>query len=214
MRPAARGRGAQQGGGRVRRVTVAIDVDGVIADFVGLVRCFIGVNRLSADWEPTCWNIHDDEHIRAHGRELRLALNVFFELAGLAKDISSYESEVAELKSIMTRHAQRAEFVFATSPMSSNRTWTHDREAWLHDQGFGDVPVIHTHRKDLVDADVLLDDKPEHVVAFARRRAGRAGILRKRPWNESASLPMVVGAGFDRVESMAAFGAWLDEVLT
>lgn len=198
----------------MRRVTVAIDVDGVIADFVGLVRGFVRADRLPVGWEPTCWDIHEDPHIKAHGSPLRWSLEDFFETSGLARGIPPYESEVDALKEIMTRHAQRADFIFVTSPMNSNRTWTHDREAWLHDQGFGDVPVIHTHRKDLVDADVLLDDKPEHVIAFAQRRAGRAGILRKRPWNESASLPMVIGAGFTRVESMAAFGAWLDEVLT
>jgi 5'(3')-deoxyribonucleotidase len=192
----------------MRRVTVAIDVDGVIADFVGLVRKEL---RLPKDWEPTCWNIAKDPI--AIGRPSAWLVELY-ERPGVCDAIPPYESEVAELKSIMTRHAQRADFVFATSPMANNRTWTHDREAWLRDQGFDDVPVIHTHRKDLVDADVLLDDKPENVVAFAARRAGRAGILRKRPWNESASVPMVVGAGFTRVESMAAFGVWLDEVLT
>jgi 5'(3')-deoxyribonucleotidase len=195
----------------MRRVTVAVDVDGVIADFVGLVRGFVRADRLPAGWEPACWDIYEDTHIKAYGSELRRSLDVFFETRGLAKDIPPYASEVAELKSIMTRHAQRADFVFATSPMAGNRTWTHDREAWLRDQGLGDVPVIHTHRKDLVDADVLLDDKPENVIAFAARRVGRAGVLRIRPWNESVPFPYPPRAA---VHSMRDFGTYLDEVLT
>jgi 5'(3')-deoxyribonucleotidase len=200
----------------MRRVTVAIDVDGVIADFVGLVRCEL---CLPDGWEPTCWDIAKDSvAIQTHGaRGASELTNAVYAAAFTCGAIPPYASEVAELKSIMTRHAQRADFVFATSPMNSNRTWTHDREAWLRDQGFDDVPVIHTHRKDLVDADVLLDDKPENVVAFAARRAGRVGVLRSRPWNETGAFAMReggTGGPSVRVKKMAAFGRFLDKVLT
>lgn len=193
----------------MRRVTVAIDVDGVIADFVETVRHEWG---LYESWEPTSFNICEDPTFRSYNGHTPRAFAEWCARRPIARDLRPYASEVRALKEIMTRHAQRAEFVFVTSPMHSNRTWTHDREAWLHDQGFGDVPVIHTHRKDLVDADVLLDDKPEHVIAFAQRRAGRAGVLRVRPWNESAPRPRTPQVYY--AESMCAFGAYLDEVLT
>jgi 5'(3')-deoxyribonucleotidase len=195
----------------MRRLVIAIDVDGVIADFVGLVRGFVSADRLPAGWEPACWDIYEDTHIKAYGSGLRRSFDVFFEMGGLANRIPPYASEVEELKSIMTRHAQRAEFVFATSPMASNRTWMHDREAWLRAQGFEDVPVIHTHRKDLVDADVLLDDKPEHVEAFVCRRSARKGVIRTRPWNAEAEIIRPFGSVVC-ADSMAAFGVILDDL--
>jgi 5'(3')-deoxyribonucleotidase len=188
----------------MRRLVIAIDVDGVIADFVGLVRKEL---RLPKDWEPKCWNIAKDPI--AIGCPSAW-LTELYERPGVCDAIPPYASEVAELKSIMTRHAQRAEFVFATSPMASNRTWMHDREAWLRAQGFEGVPVIHTGRKDLVDADVLLDDKPEHVIAFASRRSNRAGVLRVRPWNEHAPRPRTPQVYY--AESMREFGTYLDNL--
>lgn len=191
----------------MRRLVIAIDVDGVIADFVGLVREEL---CLPDAWEPTCWDIaKDNAVIQIHGAKgARDLTNALYAAAFTCGAIPPYASDVAELKSIMRRHAQRAEFVFATSPMASNRTWMHDREAWLRAQGFEGVPVIHTHRKDLVDADVLLDDKPEHVIAFGRK-TGRLGLLRGRPWNGDALLSRS-GSRVSRVSDMAHFGLRVD----
>jgi 5'(3')-deoxyribonucleotidase len=193
----------------MRRLVIAIDVDGVIADFVGLVREEL---CLPDGWEPTCWDIaKDNAVIQIHGAKgARDLTDALYAAAFTCGAIPPYASEVAELKSIMTRHAPRAEFVFATSPMASNRTWTHDREAWLSAQGFEGVPVIHAGRKDLVDADVLLDDKPEHVTAFTLRRSNRAGVVRVRPWNEHAPRPRTPQVYY--AESMLEFGTYLDNL--
>jgi 5'(3')-deoxyribonucleotidase len=191
----------------MRRLVIAIDVDGVIADFVGTVRHEWGMRD---GWEPACFNICDDLEFRAYKGHTPEAFAEWCKMRWIANSLHPYASEVAELKSIMTRHAQRAEFVFAASPMARNRTWMHDREAWLRAQGFGGVPVIHTGRKDLIDADVLLDDKPEHVIAFASRRSNRAGVLRVRPWNEHAPRPKTPQVYY--AESMREFGTYLDNL--
>jgi hypothetical protein len=187
----------------MRRLVIAIDVDGVIADFVGTVRDEWG---LPDGWEPACFNICDDPVFSRYKGHTNEAFAEWRARRWIAQYLRPYASEVSELESIMARHAQRAEFVFVTSPMASNRTWMHDREAWLRAQGFEGVPVIHTGRKDLVDADVLLDDKPEHVEAFSKRRC-RRGVLRRRPWNSTS-----ICARYSAVTDMAAFGALLDDL--
>ena len=190
---------------RPRKLTIAVDVDGVIADFVGLVRREL---NLPSDWEPRRWDVYEDpvviDRYGTHGSKARL--DVLFSTNNIALDIPIYANEADALYDIINRHTDRCEFVFATSPLPSCETWTSDRDRWLRVNGFPRVPVIHTGRKDLVDADILLDDKPENVVAFTRRKSGRVGVLHRRPWNVDATL-----ADASRcVGSMVEFGRFLD----
>ncbi|UOF77286.1 5'(3')-deoxyribonucleotidase [Caudoviricetes sp.] len=76
-----------------------------------------------------------------------------------------------------------AEVVAVTSPFVGVRNWEADRREWLYEHFYiSPKDVIFAHRKELVRGDVLVDDKPSNVEAFARE-PGQTGLLFTQPWN-------------------------------
>ncbi len=159
---------------------IAFDVDGVLADFVGAIRACM---YLPDDWNPKQWDIAADPLIG----EARKA-----ELYELYKtiDCERFDRYPDAKRVVASVHDAGYRVCFATSPMRSNRQWVADRNDWINDLCTdAEIPfydpqhvIYQTDNKLDADAYVLIDDKPEHVQAYAN--AGRVGILLRRPWNE------------------------------
>lgn len=181
------------------KYTVALDCDGVLFDFVSaFLVAFnqeLGRNALPPDWMPETWDIARDPQVRAAsvGVYGRIADWVYGKRA-LPKLIQPY-SHAADL--LAQLHALDVRIVFATSPMSSNAEWCYHREHACEDlcraAGIPSAPVVFTHDKTLVNANLLVDDRAEHVRAF-NELPGRIGLLFDQPYNRAESVPFRTGS--------------------
>jgi 5'(3')-deoxyribonucleotidase len=139
---------------------VLIDVDGVLADFIGAVLPI--VERITGGRYIHEHVTHFDfsaslgltkEHAAAVKRKIGETAGFAISLQPLGGAIDG----VRRLRSI-------ADVYVVTSPWNSNATWTHEREAWL--KRWFDIPhshVIHTSAKYVCLGDVFVDDKTEAV---------------------------------------------------
>jgi 5'(3')-deoxyribonucleotidase len=87
-----------------------------------------------------------------------------------------------------------ADVIFATSPNYASSTWMWERKLWL--RRHFDAPeedVVFVHRKSVVRADAMVDDKPSAVESWLSENDGH-GMLWDAPYNRHAShLPRVTG---------------------
>ena len=149
------------GGGRMKRALV--DVDGVLANFVGgalaIVNNMLGTRYVSEE---------------VTGFDFCAALGLPRDVAAAVKRaIGATRGFAAELDVLpgaiegMSRLQRIAEVYIVTSPWNSNATWTHEREAWLHKHfGIAHSRVIHTSAKHICAGDLLVDDKTETCAAW------------------------------------------------
>lgn len=84
------------------------------------------------------------------------------------------------------------EVLVVTAPFVGVDRWEGDRRAWLGEHfGVRHKDLIFCSRKELVAGDVLIDDSPSHVMAFAKAQPWARGILFDRPWNRTGEWPTV-----------------------
>lgn len=100
---------------------------------------------------------------------------VFVEISkpGFCRDLEPVEGAidaVARLRKIVDVYP-------VTSPWPS-ATWIPERIQWLQDRfGFKRDQIVHTASKYLVSGEALLDDKPEHIVAWTEEHPNGLGML-------------------------------------
>jgi 5'(3')-deoxyribonucleotidase len=158
----------------MRRRTLASDVDEVLADFqtpaLQIMEKVTGRAYRPEDF--VVWDIFsvlsEDEK-----REVFAEIERPGWCAALQPTEGAIEA-VAELRTIVD--------VFpVTSPFHSP-TWMYERTYWLG-KHFGWKPgeVVHTGSKQVVLADGLLDDKPNHVVDWGNKHPGGLAMLKHIP---------------------------------
>lgn len=145
---------------------VLLDVDGVLADFVG---AFLAVVEQQLGRSHTA----EDVHSFGIANSLNLSKDEFDRCAeivgkpGFCRSLAVCPGAiegVAQLREL-------AEVYIVTSPWNTNPTWTHDREQWLAEHfGIPSARVVHTSAKHLVRGDVLVDDKTETLRDWLRER--------------------------------------------
>lgn len=94
-------------------------------------------------------------------------------------------------KEAMKRLAYDFDIVIVTS----RKHLTVEATKFWVEQRFGPLPVIHTgETKNGHDLDILIDDAPHNVMAFANE--GRPAILFDQPWNQKLGLhPLIWRCG-------------------
>lgn len=139
---------------------VAIDVDGVVANFTDLFLNAIrtATNRdIPKDWKPPKWDI---EEALGLTKAERVATSKLISAAGVASYIAPYPGAVEGIKKL----TKIADVFFVTSPLKSSPTWCYDRVVWLT-KYFGEEladRVDFTWHKYAFAADILVDDKPSN----------------------------------------------------
>jgi len=77
------------------------------------------------------------------------------------------------------------EVFYVTSPWIDCETWEHERRTWLAMHFGADYKhVIPIHRKELVQGDVFVDDRPDKVKDWLTANPYGAALLYAQPYNE------------------------------
>ena len=160
--------------------TLVLDVDGVLADFVGATMQFLERNYGIYHDEPLkTWDFMDTPTLRPFRRVARGHWTTPGFVAGL-QPIPGTIQVVNE-----ARHL--ANVRFATSPMDSNPTWRAERNTWLA-QHFGaqEGDVLHTVKKSEQPGHVFVDDKFENVVEYQLAHPAAFVYMQSRSYNSDA----------------------------
>jgi 5'(3')-deoxyribonucleotidase len=153
----------------MHRPLLLLDVDGVIGDFatrvLDLARKFVPHEHTVKDIRT--WEIFDSfPDLATYKRQ------VYEMMRGPG---GCYSIPVAEgAKEGVARLRELADVHVVTSPFPSSATWMGEREAWLRDHfGFTHDDITHTHRKSILDGDVLVDDKAANVEGWLHHPSTR-----------------------------------------
>lgn len=159
---------------------VLLDVDDVIADFVGYYLQVAG-KVMNTDYlreQVTEWDIDKCLDLPEWAkREMKYLICQ----PRVASAIPEFPGAVESIKEL----SQISEIYFVTAPYRGSPTWTRDREDWLHTR-FGELGkrVIHTSYKAPVSGDFFIDDRPINLLEWGDEQNG-IPILWDRPHNRS-----------------------------
>lgn len=141
--------------------TILLDVDGVLADFVGAVRSTVAEvgHRLGEVTQPDFTAQLAVEHPEVH------AHYIFRSAArNWCTEIEPYPGAARFVEQLR----QHGEVVAVTAPLRHCPTWESERRAWLR-RHVGITDVISTRRKDLVYGDVLVEDSYDNLAKWWAR---------------------------------------------
>jgi 5'(3')-deoxyribonucleotidase len=172
------------------------DVDGVLADFVSPT-LKIASEIMEQNYQThmvTKWEIFrslginkkDEEIIRKRLKDPYFCLN-----------LPVYPGAVEAVK----RLKKETDFFICTSPLDSTY-WAREREMWLEEHfGIDRSRVISCSRKEVVEADFLLDDKGKNLEDwYIENPDRRIPIMWHCPWNRDERDPTFEQAqGWDDV---------------
>lgn len=159
---------------------ILIDVDGVLADFVGgLCRELnaMGYRRRPEDFRHWCLNrtLPPGELGDADGvaKTWRFCLNLEW-----------YEGAIAFVKALQSA----GEVTAVTAPYAGSTYWMHERADWLTPViSPRDVVFTYGERKRDIRGDVLIEDHPGNASAWLNANPEGFAILIDRPWNQESA---------------------------
>lgn len=156
---------------------ILVDVDGVLADLVsGLCMEAAEFGYSMTPDHVTHYKFEDCLHVDKV-RVFKKAMARTGFCAGLSWYPGAKAFAFALVKS-------GAEITAVTAPYPDASTWAHERTAWLKSAGI--TRVVHTWCKEIVKGDVLIEDNPDHLVAWGAENPEGYGLLIDRPWNRAA----------------------------
>lgn len=114
-------------------------------------------------------------------------------------DLPFENGSLAALESL--QKMGKYKLVWTTAQYEQSSTWAHDRLLWMKNNIFHiSDKYVFTPHKELVEGDVLIDDKPENCFNFYMSSYKRKGILLDQPWNRNTQVPILDRArGWDEV---------------
>lgn len=171
---------------------ILLDVDGVCADFTGMVRerandvCHGAVPDVVTEWG----------FIKALPRAARMHVDSCLTQAWPWESMRQIPDAKRAVDAF--RYAKHR-VVFVTSPWESCPKWAHTRAKWLgHNMGAVTEDVVVTSGKDVVAGDIFIDDKPENVAKWSAFGGGRSGgFLWDAPYNQGANHARMCGGWTD-----------------
>jgi 5'-nucleotidase len=162
------------------RPILLLDVDGVLADFVGPTLDYVNTAwgyRAQRD-DVKCWDIG---HALDLAIERRVALRRFWTRPGFCRHLPVLPGALEAVDTLK----QYAEIHLVTTPLANCPTWQHEREIWIERYfGISADYVHHCYHKRIVDGDVLVDDGVHNIQAWSSWR-GRAPWARALLWTAS-----------------------------
>jgi 5'(3')-deoxyribonucleotidase len=156
------------------RYRIALDVDGVLADFVEGLRDFVAAQTgTRPTTSPDSW-----DHLASWGNPVTWA-----DVAAHASEICAGLSWYPGAQEVLAHLDRDHDVAFCTTPM--NAEWLRARARWLEFAGFPLSRQVHVSDKSWIAADVLIDDGVHNLTTFRGR-----GLCIARPWNVHCPLPI------------------------
>lgn len=153
---------------------ILLDVDGVIADFVGAI-CYELDNRYVPE------DFKEPSMLEAMSPWDQNRFEQLSRMEGLCESIEPYD----DAKSFVEELHELGEVYAVTKPWKA-RTWAWERMNWLEDRfGIQRDRIIFTGQKHLVRGDVLIEDNAENLNSWHLHTDGGIALLLDRPWNRS-----------------------------
>lgn len=170
----------------MQRLSIAVDIDGVVADFSSAANQWLSEHTKSPLIECDRWDWYSQYP------DGLLAWDLFWRDAVQRDGILRYLPQIEKAHCCIQYLQQRGhvvEFVTHRRPMGAIPT---DTIMWFMKNGFG-VPVVHyEYDKHSLGFDVLIDDKPMNVRKHENKE--QHGFLFSQPWNrDERKLPRVDG---------------------
>ena len=159
-----------------KRLTILLDMDGVIADMIGLFckqyNALPGVKKKISEADIKGWNVEkylEKKYNWSFDSMLRYPLFFF--------KIKPYDGAIELTKFLIKRH----DVIFCSAPYDARCCM--DKFLWLEREfgkDFHKRMLTLTHRKEMIPGDIIIDDKLETIrTSMAKHR-----ILIDRPWNQ------------------------------
>jgi len=160
----------------MNRPRVILDVDGVVADFVGHTLTLLGELAPPGGRDAfTSWDM-----VSVMSPEARAVCAHGWRQPGWCASMPT----LPDAQNAVDRLSLRADVVWATAPMTNAPHWMHERAGWL-ERVFAADPrsIVFTHDKAHVWGDVFVDDKPENVDGWADTHRDGIALLWTAPYN-------------------------------
>ena len=156
--------------------TIGLDVDGVLADFVGKVLYYQN-SIFKTKFQHSDMTSY---HIESILGETNLAL--IFEIMEDNGDVKYFDLVPGAIELVASLRAL-GKVVFVTAPCRKYRAWADDRKFWL-EQHFSakEKDIVSLKDKTLFNGQVLIDDANSNIEEWLN--TGRAAIRVSQPWNK------------------------------
>jgi 5'-nucleotidase len=180
-----------------RRIRVLLDCDGLLSDFTSaaleVVAKVAGKRYVPAD--VVRFDFCDALGLSKASR--RAVMDAIAHARGFVADMQPLPGAIEGVQALR----ELGDVYVVTSPWAGSPTWMAERTAWLahHFQSNADH-VAHMSAKHLVDGDLFVDDRSDHVRAWLAERPDRCGVFWGTRHNTSEAVP----AGALRGNSWAA----------
>ncbi len=185
---------------------VLLDCDGPLGDFTGawLEALYIETGERHEVSEVTQWAIHMcdfflacADRMKMTRAELKARVDAHVAVPGFCYAINvnpEAKAAVLELHSM-------ADIWVVTSPWDSSQTWMHERHRWLQDKfAIKRDQICQVGKKHPIHGDVFVDDKPSHVVDWAKAWPMGTAVLFDMHHNQrEPGDPSVLRAGWDDI---------------
>lgn len=154
---------------------ILLDVDGVLADYVGNLCFRHWPNRNPQEFKT--WDLTD--HLNAEEREVWARTRVS---EGFCRDIPWYREGRRFLYELRARTDQ---VTILTARDTRAPHWVGERDVWLMFEGVQHDQIIYcpTGKKHIVSGDMLIEDNVDTCNRWAQRHPACRALLLNRPWN-------------------------------
>lgn len=170
---------------------IAIDCDGVLADFIGGV-----LAALKADGDKRNLN-HQDVTTWDMAACLGIPKRKFYDIV-TRKGFCLKLDPIEGARESLSRLRQLDDVVCVTSPWSGDY-WPYERTEWLrHMMDFQYRDIIHCSQKEIIRADILIEDKLSTAIDWAEANPEGTAVVLAYAHNH---LPQPCPANIKRVES-------------
>ena len=168
----------------MRRLKIAIDCDGVLADFtMGALKVVEQVTGRRYSWaDVTAFDFTRALDLSA--AESHDVKAIISSRQGFCASLAPYP----KARDGVRRLRELGEVFCVTSPWDSNPWWRDERTSWLA-LHFGIDTVHHAEDKSPFEADVFVDDRSKHVRAWSSAWPGRTAVFWRTPHNTSEAVP-------------------------
>lgn len=162
---------------------ILLDVDGVVADFIGKT-----FQDLVAEGGPahTAEDLQEwDLHVLVH-EKWDATMESFWHREGWVDTMHPYQGAREGVHAL--RDAGH-EVYWVTTAMHAAPFWMWERRQWLlREMDATDHDILFASHKHIVLGDIFVDDKPANVSRWAQAHPKGHGVLWAQPWNRLATF--------------------------